>query len=707
MKRQSTQLGAPGLQVGSARRLATGAATTLFSMLLMSTAAVAQSDSPNGEQIYTSAGCAGCHGERGNGGIGLRFRNNGNLQNTSKVLEQIVHGGQKMPAFDEQLSDAEIAAVATYIRQSFGNDFSAIEPQQVADLKMASADGGSGDGEKASDFEDQSGADAVAESDKAESEDGSSGTEAAMAVGAPAKDVGEPSTSGPTHEDLLAAGEATDSWLMYNKGYMGQRYSSLDQINTESVDRLQPVCTLQLGAKNSFQSSPVMYDGLVYVTTPYKTVALDATSCHQEWSHTYTPTAAEPFNTNRGVAISEGRVFRGTSDGFMLALDAKTGEVLWKIRPVESARGYFLSSAPIVWKDKVYMGTAGADWGAPAKLFAFNVEDGSTAWEFDEVVDDTFGSADAAATGGGSNWTSYSLNPETGELYVPVGNPAPDFAADYRPGKNLYTNSALIIDAETGELDHYYQQIPNDDLDRDTAAAPMLFRLSDENGEETLYTAVANKGGHLYLYDEEAEEEVYKVATTTLKNASAAPTTEGTHVCPGINGGVEWYGPAFDPEKKSIYVPSVDWCSTFTLGETRYTKGQLFFGGSYSFDPIEEAQGWVKAFNARDGKNTWSYESDLPVVAGVTPTAGGVIMAGELTGDFILLDSETGEKIYSYFTGGPIGGGISTYEVDGKQYVAVASGNASRTWTPNAEPASTVFIFGLNEQMAARGDTDG
>lgn len=706
MKLEFEKPGAPSLGDALVRPTTIGA-TTLLSLLMLSTAAVAQSDAaPNGENIYSSAGCAGCHGERGNGGMGIRFRDNGKLRDTGDVLNQIVHGGQKMPAFDKQLDDAQIAAVATYVRQSFGNDFGAIEPQQVADVRNGSSDGQ----QQASDFEDQSGGDAMAQGDKAASQSSDksgSATQPDMQVGAAAKDVAQPSSQGPTQDELMAADDAKDSWLMYNKGYMGQRYSSLDQINPDSVNRLQPVCTLQLGARMSFQSSPVVYDGLIYVTTPYKTVALDATNCHQKWSDTYTPTASEPFTTNRGVAIAGGRVFRGTSDGFVIALDAKTGDELWKVRPVDSAKGYFLSSAPIVYKDKVFMGTAGADWGAPAKLFAFNVEDGSTAWEFDEVVDDTFGGADAASTGGGSNWTSYSLNPETGELYVPVGNPAPDFAADYRPGKNLYTDSAIVIDAETGKLDHYYQQIPNDALDRDTAAAPMLFRLSDQIGEDTLYSAVANKGGHMFVYDEGKEEQVYKVATTTLKDPMAAPTTEGTHVCPGINGGVEWYGPAFNPQSKSIYVPSVDWCSTFTLGEARYTKGQFFFGGSYALDPIKEAQGWIKAFNAADGSDEWSYESDLPVVAGVTPTAGGVVMAGELNGDFILLDSKTGEKIYSYYTGGPIGGGISTYEVNGKQYVAVASGNASRTWTPNSEPASTMFIFGLNEEMAGMGASDG
>jgi glucose dehydrogenase/cytochrome c553 len=674
-------------------------------LVAVGTPLLAQQGAPDGQQIYASAGCSGCHGQRGNGGIGAAFRNNGNLDDTQLTLDQILWGGEKMPAFADQLSDAEIAAVASYIRTSFDNSFGPVVPQQVADAREGDGQTQTAsEGDGASDFEDQAGGDALP-GDGEGSEEASSDS-GAMEVGAPAQDVRQPSSAGPDQQALTAASDATDSWLMYNQGYLGQRYSELDQINRDTLSELQPLCTLQLGTTMSFQASPIVWDGLIYVTTPYRTVAMDATTCEQVWSHTYTPTAPEPFTTNRGVAVADGRVFRGTTDAHFLALDAKTGELLWKIRPVDSSEGYFLSSAPIVWEDRVYTGTAGADWGAPAIMFAFDVEDGSTEWTFDQIVDETFGSAEAAATGGGSNWTSYSLDPETGNIYIPVGNPAPDFAADYRPGRNLYTNSALILDAETGELDHYYQQIPNDALDRDTAAAPVLFRLTGENGEETLYTAVGNKGGHLYLYNEETREQVYRVPVTTLENATAAPTTEGVHVCPGINGGVEWYGPAFDPERSALYVPAVDWCSTFTLGEVRYTPGQLFFGGSYTFDPVEEAQGWIRSFDAASGEEQWRYESELPVVAGVTPTAGGIVFAGELTGDFIVLDAETGERLWSYFTGGPIGGGISTYEIDGRQYVAVASGNASRTWSPDVSPAATMFIFGLPEGAASDGDAD-
>ena len=679
-------------QRNGAAKLALGTLAGL--MLLAPVASFAQS-AADGAKIFSSAGCSGCHGPSGNGGIGPKLAGNQDLAKTDFVIDRILNGHGSMPAFKDRLKPDEVAAVATYVRTNFGNSFGPVTADDVTKV----ADGGASTGSSAdaaaptkSDTENPSGgpddkaAQASAESDAPVDP---------MAVGSAATDVAQPTTSMPDQATLDKADSATDSWLMYNKGYSGQRFSSLDQITADNAAKLQPVCIAQLGEQTPFQGSPVIYDGTIYMTTAYSTIALDAKTCAQQWKYTYTPQGVEPFNPNRGIAIAGGRVFRGTSDAHFIALDAKTGKLLWNIRPVDSSKGYFLSSAPIVWNDMVFTGTAGADWGAPAQLFAFDVKDGHTVWQFDEVVDETFGGADPAATGGGSNWTSYSLDPSTGLLYVPVGNPAPDFAAKYRPGKNLYTNSVIAIDAKSGKLDHFYQQIPNDDLDRDTAAAPILFHARNPQGEDTLYTAVANKAGHMFVYNETTKKEIYDVTTTTIENEGAKPTTEGTRVCPGIDGGVEWYGPSYDPTTASIYVGSVDWCTTFSLGETRYTPGQLFFGGSYTNDPDEKAQGWIRAYDATNGADKWSYKSDLPVVAGVTPTAGGVIFSGELTGNFIALDSATGKVLYSFYTGGPIGGGVSTYAIDGKQYVAVASGNSSRTWSPGTTPSATVVIFGL------------
>ena len=225
---------------------------------------------------------------------------------------------------------------------------------------------------------------------------------------------------------------------------------------------------------------------------------------------------------------------------------------------------------------------------------------------------------------------------------------------------------------------------------------------SNDNGSKDLFVAEANKAGHLYLYNDNKQQLVYRVPTTTIENARTQPTTKGTRVCPGINGGVEWYGPAYDPTDQHLYTGSVDWCSTFTLGEVRYTPGQFFFAGSFSFDPVKDAKGWIDSFDAKTGRLDWKYESHAPIVASVTPTAGKVLFTGSLDGNFLVLDSRTGKDLYSFYTGGPIGAGIATYKIDGRQYVAVPSGNMSRTWSPNSSPSATVFIFALPKSAEAK-----
>ena len=644
-----------------------------------------------GKQLY-SQNCAQCHGNNGGGGIGPALAGDQNIKDQTYHITQILKGGGGMPAYADQLSDKQIAAVATYERTSWGNSFGKITAQQVAQVRK---------GQKAS-----GGSSSSSQTGSHGSSDGS------QKAKQPPK---QPTTSVPTQKELDNAASRND-WLMYNKGYDSQRFSGLKQIDRKNAAELRPICTFQTGkADVSFQTSLIVYGGVMYFTTPENTYAIDAKTCDPVWSYSYSPTGPEPFPTNRGVAIAGGRVFRGTTDAHLLALDAKTGKLLWDIQPVDSKNGYFLSSAPIVWHNLVLTGTAGADWGAPAKMFAFDVKTGKQVWSFNEIVDKTFGKAEAASKGGGSNWTSYTLDQKTGLLYVPVGNPAPDFACGYRPGANLYTNAVLVLNAKSGKMMRWYQQIPHDCLDRDTAAAPVLFEL---NGVRHL--AASSKNGLVYVYNDtkssgtqQARSQklppqqgkpqqsagdtlLYAVPATTRTNVAAKPTTKGVHVCPGINGGIEWYGPAFSPGTDTLFVNSVDWCATFTLGEVRYTPGEFFFGGSFSLDPVAQSKGWLKAVNAKNGQVRWSYQSKRPLVAGVTPTAGGVIFTGELTNDFIALDGVTGKVLYRFNTGGPVGSGISTYEVDGKQYVAVASGNSSRTWNPNTGAAATVFVFAVS-----------
>ena len=262
--------------------------------------------------------------------------------------------------------------------------------------------------------------------------------------------------SGPSQEELNTADQATDSWLMYNKGYMGQRYSPLDQVNADNVSGLRRVCTFDTKDDGGFQATPQMYKGVLFFTQMYRTFAIDAATCKPLWVHKYKPAGTSVLTTNRGVAIADGVIYRGTPDAHLIALDAGTGKPLWDTKVADSSVGYFLSAAPVVYNGRVYIGEAGADWGIKAHMYAFDAKTGKKAWTFDLIPTgsqygaNTWQKADSTATGGGSTWTSYTIDAATGLLYVSVGNPAPDFAAQYRPGDNLFTNSVVALNAETG-----------------------------------------------------------------------------------------------------------------------------------------------------------------------------------------------------------------------------------------------------------------
>jgi alcohol dehydrogenase (cytochrome c) len=276
-----------------------------------------------------------------------------------------------------------------------------------------------------------------------------------------------------------------------------------------------------------------------------------------------------------------------------------------------------------------------------------------------------------------------------------VTNPAPDLPAQLRPGKNLYTNAIVALDVRTGKLRWYEQLVPNDDHDWDLTQVSPLWRARI-GGRERDLVATAGKDGMLRTIDRETREILYSTAVTTRDNVEAPVTPAGVHVCPGLLGGVEWNGPALHPGLGLLYVPAVDWCATYTeVEEFRFIPGKLYMGGTLEMD--ETRQGWVTAVDAASGEVRWRYQSALPVVAAVTATAGNVLFTGELTGDFLALDAETGAELYRFNTGGPMGGGAITYQAGGKQYVAAVSGTPSPGWALPELGAATVFVFALPE----------
>jgi alcohol dehydrogenase (cytochrome c) len=400
---------------------------------------------------------------------------------------------------------------------------------------------------------------------------------------------------------------------------------------------------------------------------------------------------------NRGVAYLDGRLFRGTPDGRLLALDAMTGAVVWEDSVGDSGVGEFISSAPIAWNGMVYVGLAGSDWGIRGRMMAFDAATGKERWHFytipmgSEPGAETWKIPETARHGGGAQWTSYALDTTSHELFVPVANPSPDFAPQSRPGDNLYTNSMIVLDAGTGQLRWHYQLTPADGFDYDLGAAPMLY---DTDGGARV--ALGSKDGHVYAIDRASRELVFKTPVTTIINADSAPTVTGILACPGSLGGVEWNGPAYHPKLKTIYVGAVDWCATFvtTTSTPTFKPGEGHVGTSYAPPAGATATGWLTAIDAQSGAKKWQFHAPQPIVAGVTPTAGGVVFTGDLAGTFYAFDAASGKVLLRHETAGAIAGGIVTYMVGGRQYVALTSGNISRT-TFQTGGSPTLIIMAL------------
>ena len=508
-----------------------------------------------------------------------------------------------------------------------------------------------------------------------------------------------PDGAGPSQEELNAASRSTRDWLYHTHDYSGSRFVALDQIDSTNAKRLQAVCAFQVGEIANFQTGPIVYDGTMYVTTVRTTVALDASNCRPKWRHTWEPKDREVWLNNRGVAIKDGRVVRGTSDGYLLALNAQTGGLMWARQVANPALGETFTMAPLIYEDLILIGPAGSENAISGWVGAFRLSDGSEVWKFktvpgaDEPGSENWQHAAGIKVGGGAVWTPFSFDPEKEELYVAVTNPAPDFPAALRPGDNLYTNSLVALDIRTGELRWYKQLVPNDSHDWDLTQVSPLFQTVI-NGRESSLVATVGKDGVLRTIDRNTREILYETPVTTLKNADVAVTTKGIFTCPGVNGGVEWNGPAFNPRTNRLYVGAVDWCTTFWAAETvRHIPGKEYLGGTFEF--AETSQGWLTAIDAAGGEVAWRYRSPRPMVAAVTTTSGNVVFSGELSGDFIVLDAESGDVLYRFNTGGPIGGGIVTYQLDGKQYVGVASGRPSPFWIDENPGAPTIFLFAL------------
>jgi alcohol dehydrogenase (cytochrome c) len=525
----------------------------------------------------------------------------------------------------------------------------------------------------------------------------------------------------PAPSDVAWPNAAAGDWPSYNRTPTSQRYSPLDQINTKTVGKLKALCTYDVNEFTSFESSLIKVDDAVIGTTEFDIFSINASTCAENWrTHLTYPGALLP--SNRGAAYMDGMLFRGTQDARVLAFDFKTGKQLWETTIADPKHGESVPSAPIAWNGLVYVGNSGGDYkGGKGHVFALDGKTGKVVWEFflapkveGDVVRGPLGASPLDAStwnnapgipiSGAGTWTSYTLDIKNGLLYVPGGNPAPDFASGAREGTNLYTDSVVVLDAKTGDFKQTFKVLEKDWHDYDVSNPPIL--LQSRGGKQIM--SVAPKDGHLYGYDLSNNSLLYRVPITTVENdGQAFAVGDNVHFCPGPVGGDEWSTPGYDPTTNLIISGTVDWCDTVRIVDDKklasVATGQPFTGIAY-LNPINmfgrESKtdgywaGWVYASDADTGVWKWRVKSNYPILGGITPTAGGVVFFG---GNFYALDASTGQKLWGQVLndGGGIGGGIITYTSGGSQKIAVAAGFTMVAW-PTKPVKAKVIIFGLD-----------
>jgi alcohol dehydrogenase (cytochrome c) len=519
-----------------------------------------------------------------------------------------------------------------------------------------------------------------------------------------------------------AAGAAETDWPSYNKTLTSNRFSQLSQINTTNADKLKVLCTYDTKQYTGFNSGLLEVDGALIFATAFDIFSIDPSTCQENWRvhEDYVP--ATPQEVNRGAAYMDGMLFRGTQDARVLAYELKTGKRIWAATIGDWKKGESAPAAPIAWNGLVFIGNAGGDIkGIKGRMYALNAKTGKIVWEFYLVPKgkgdpsrgpqgasplnaSTWGNTSPAVpiTGGGT-WSSYTLDPDTGLLYVPGGNPAPDFATNVREGSNLYSGSVVVLDAMTGAYRSHFKIVPKDWHDWDVSSAPAIIKTA--GGKKVL--SVAPKDGHLYGFDLDTNALLYRQPVTRMKNEDTPfEVGESVHFCPGSVGGAEWNGSAYDPQVNLVFVGEVDWCTTVTVepakkvaavGEGKPWSGEASINPFYVWgkpDPTFDWAGWMYAIDADTGAWRWRAKTNYPIQSGITSTAGGIVFFGDMGGNFYVLDAADGRKIWGQNVRGAIGGGVITYSVNGKQKIALAKGLTEILW-PTEITTAKVSILGL------------
>lgn len=501
-----------------------------------------------------------------------------------------------------------------------------------------------------------------------------------------------------------AAGEPA-AWLTYSGDYRSHRFSRLAEIDRENVHRLRPVWVYQM-PNDPVETTPIVVDGIMYITEPPSTVtALDVRTGRPLWSWSPAMPADVKYlgfpPTNRGIAVLDDRVFVGTLDAHLLALDAASGAVRWDVEVADNALGHSITAAPLALDGKVIVGIAGAEAGIRGFIDAYDAGTGERVWRFwtvpgpGEPGHETWG-GDSWRTGGGSTWLTGSYDTELGLLYWGIGNPAPDWNGDIRPGDNLYTCSLVALDSETGRLRWHFQFTPHDTHDWDANQIPVLVD-SEVDGRARKLVVMANRNGFYYVLDRETGEFItgteYAKQTWAegldadgrpIVRPNTEPSPEGTLVYPSLQGAANWYSPTYSPTTELFYAAVREMASYYYKGEAEYEPGTYYLGGGEHALHGDDAHGAVRALEVTTGEQRWEFPLHSPPWAGLLSTAGGLVIGGTDEGNVYALDAETGQPLWDFQAGGGVRSNPIAFQVDGEQRIAVAAGRA-------------IFVFGLQD----------
>jgi PQQ-dependent dehydrogenase (methanol/ethanol family) len=534
---------------------------------------------------------------------------------------------------------------------------------------------------------------------------------------------GAPKDISVSQAQLSGAAKDTKNWLHTNGNYDQTRYYAGDQINSKNVAKLKPAFIFQTAVVESMEVAPIVVDGIMYVTTSFDHVyALDAVTGKEFWHYKHNMGAITTFccgPNNRGVAVSGGKLYLGTLDAKLVSLDARNGKLLWETQIADPEKGYSETMAPTVADGKVLIGTNGGEYGIRGFVKAYDANDGKLLWTFYTIPEKghegVWAKTDMAGRDyhrdieaekaqlakdssfyqnlGGGVWMNPAVDLKTRTIFFVAGNPSPDLYGAERPGDNLYTDSILAVNLDTGAYKWHYQYVSHDVWDLDAVSAAVLVDAKDKNGKMVPAVIHGGKTGHIYVHNRETGALIrYSEAMIPQENMWVLPTAQGARMLPGANGGVEWSPLSFSPKTRLAYALNLHQPMTYHVEASKYPSGKLWLGGAFKAIASEKQWGRVAAVSVDDGKVKWKFDTDQPLIGGGLATAGNLFFFGEGNGNFNALDATTGKKLWSFNCGAGANAMPSSYSVNGKQYIAMGCGGNTQL---DFKRGNSVFVFAL------------